>query len=335
MSLTDSFGSYSQDLIDKFGRDLLDRYGVDACEAAAVLDDADISKGTARSYKPQVRQVIEELDSTDPDPGGVVDFILSTDKKNSTKSVMLVAMKKYYREIGQSQKAEELDEAAKEQGFNDLDFQRGMEVEQWITVEEVERIFDTLLPTGDNTVNEIAGPDKTFLLSLEHKALFATLYYTGCRVGEICRDTDNECALQVEDLYPESNQIEVYRLKKGSTVKREIRVVPDELLAILAHYMEEYEVSEGDIFDFGKRTAQNRISDIDKAYKYAFGEFDHMENLTPHKNRHGRVTAIANHSSLEDAGEYVSHSSLDITKAYRHIDTEDQKAMLPEFEEED
>ncbi len=106
--------------------------------------------------------------------------------------------------------------------------------------------------------------------------------------------------------------------------------VPQELIDILNEYMKAKDISSGQIFPFTTRTAQNRIKDIDKAYKHAFGGFEHMDKLTPHKFRHGRITDLANNSSLEEAGQYVDHASPETTDQYRHLATEEQRDILPE-----
>jgi len=320
---------------DEYSKDLLYKYGLEACKAASQLDNSDISERTVRSYKPQVRQIISHLKETNPDPTDVVKIIAEVDKKGSTKNIMVVAMKKYYEQIGEHNRGEELHNLAKNGGIAEIDFNRETEVEEWITKEEIERIEEHILPPSGTRWHEIDGPTDSYVITLEHKALVMTLFYTGARVGEICKRDTDDTALEVADLYPESDQIKLYRLKKkGAGYKRDMKVEPQKLWGILDEYMREYGINEGPLFSFVKRTAQNRITDIDGAYKFIFGDFEHMDKLTPHQLRHGRVIDLANHAELEDAGQYVEHSSTQITNAYRHLTSEQQREILPEKTDE-
>lgn len=336
MALEDFGTAYPEEAIKEHGKRLLEKYGVDACDAALKLEEANISDGTARSYKPQVRQIIAKLRDENPSPTEVLDVIADADKKPSTKNIMVVAMKKYYQQIGESHKGEKLHDLARDSGIAEIDFNREMEVEEWIRKEEVEQIEEHILPPKGSRWHEIDGPGQSYVISLEHKALVMTLFYTGARVGEICKRNKDDEALKVEDLYPQSDQIRLYRLKKqGKGYKRDMKVVPEKLWDVLEEYMDEYDINEGELFPFVKRTAQNRISEVGEAYEFSFGEFEHMESLTPHKLRHGRITDLANHSGLEEAGQYVEHSSTEITNAYRHLAAEQQRDILPEESDEE
>lgn len=339
----DTYGAdYTQDDVERFGKRMLDKYGLFACKQAAKLEDANIDSDTARTYKPQVRQVISELYEENPDPREVVEIIGDADKKATTKNMMVVAMKKYYRTIGSRDRGEELHELAKDKGVAEINFNREMEVEEWITKDEVERIEEYILPDDGRTINEMNGANQSWVITLEHKALVMTLFYTGCRVGEICSRTNEDEALCLDDLYWESQQMRLYRLKKrGKGYKRDMKVAPQKLWDVLEEYIESYGIgddAEPDedvrLFPFVKRTAQNRITDVHEAYQYMFGDFEHMDKLTPHKFRHGRVTDIANHSSLEEAGQFVEHSSQEITDNYRHLAAEQQRQILPEEADE-
>jgi len=333
----DNFGTaVDAQQAEEFGRGLIEKYGVEACEEAAVLDEAPISDGTATSYKPQVRQVISKLEPN-PSVSNVVDAIIDSDKSSSTKNVMVMAMRKYYVEKGERDKSQSLQEQMKRNDMAEVDFSQEMQVENWITKEEVERIEEHILPAKGSRANNISGVETTYSISLEHKALLMTLFYTGCRVGEICRQNSDDVALSLDDLYWDDGEAMLYRLKKkDSGYTRDMKVLPNKLWDVLDEYLEVYEPQErpdnpdGHIFPFTTRTAQNRIKDVGQCYNFMFGEFDHTDRLTPHKFRHGRVTDLANNSSLDDAGEYVEHASRDTTMKYRHTSTERQKEILPE-----
>lgn len=298
------------------------KYTPTACEAADKLDDTSLSDGTLTTYKPQVRKVVSSL-GKDPDPERVIDFIRDEKCAGSTKNVMVMAIKKYYQAIDSFGKSEKLSNLAE---IKDLakDYSSSMKVNEWVTKDEVEKILDKLCPDSDEKTKLVQMGDKSFIATQEHKAIVATLYYTGLRVSEAIM-------LEVDDFYFEDNEVEVYRLKKGGDVVKRDRIhQSDEYLDVIKDYMEWHDIKSGRIFDFTTRTVENRVNDIEEVFKYAYGGFKECENLTPHKFRHGRVTAIANTSGLEAASQYVDHESIETTQAYRHITTEDQIDMLPE-----
>jgi len=332
MALSDEFGhNYSQEQIDQYGKTLLDQYGIEACEAASILDNLDITADTASSYKPQVRQVLSEHNNVNPTPRSAAECISDADKKSSSKSLMVSAMEKYYKAIDESGKAEKLRTIAKNEGIVEKDFSVESDISGWITKEEVMQIHDDILPDKGERINRLTFSDKSWAITYEHRALVMTLYYTACRVGEICKRDSDDNGLTVEDIDMEKNSVEVYRLKKGGRgYKRDIIAVPQDFIDIIQDYIDIKGIDSGILFDFTTRTAQNRIKDIDKAYKHVYGGYKNMDTLTPHKFRHGRITDIANNSSLEDAGQYVDHASPKTTNQYRHLGAEEQRDILPE-----
>lgn len=330
MSLESEFGSqYSQEEIDEFGGRVLKKYGIEACEAAQVIEKTNLSTGSLSSYKPQIRQVISEAGTKDPDIDTALEIISNSNKEGSTKSIMVSAIKKYYQAIEEDEKAEEFHKKAKRSDIDSDAFKGGMEVNEWLTVDEVQRIIDHILPDDGEVENKIESSGKIWFITFEHRAMFETLYFTGCRVGEVAM-------LDVDDLYFDSNQVKVYRTKKGGDKPvRDMIAVPEKYMKTMEQYINQRDINSGNIFDYTPRTIQNRISDINDLYNFVFGEFNHTEDLTPHKLRHARVTAIANESGLDKAGEFVSHSSVETTKGYRHLAVEDQRSILPEEQDEE
>lgn len=329
MSLDDAYDIPSQESIDKFGKQLIQRYGEMPCQEAEVLDQTSLSSGSLSTYKPQLRQIIKFAGEPNPPIEVVLDFIEDSEKSGSTNNVALMAAKKYYNAIGEFTKAEDLSKAIEQDVNNNFDFSQGMSVKGWLTVDEIDLIFEHICPPQGESSHEVSAGGAEYFINIEHKAVFAALYYTGMRVGEIVM-------LRVEDIYPRNNEVEAYRLKKqGNEIPREMIAVPQQLIDILQEYMEFEDITSGRVFRFTSRTAERRIDVINTAYKTYFGEFDHADKLTPHTLRHSRVTAIANHSSIEEAGKYVGHSSPEITSAYRHLATEEQRKILPENAEVD
>lgn len=337
MSLTDEFSTEDvEGNAGKYGKRMLSKYGLEVCEAASVIDEQNVTESTATSYKSQVRQVLYDCDDMCPTPRDAADHISDIDKKSSTKSLMVSAMECYYSAIDEHDLGNELRDICNSRGITDKNFNTESTISGWITKDEVDNIHDHLLPDKGDNIKKLDFTDSTWVLSAEHKALAMTLYYTACRVGELCRQDSNDEALRVEDIYEDDCQLEVYRLKKGGKgYKRDMIAVPQELIDILNDYLNMKDIKEGHVFPFTTRTAQNRIREIDEAYKHAFGDFEHMDKLTPHKFRHGRITDIANNSSLEKAGQYVDHASPETTNQYRHLATEEQRDILPENNTDD
>jgi len=235
-----------------------------------------------------------------------------------------VSMSPYYIAIGESEKAEKFDNKVKKSNIDSEVFDGDMSIKEWLTVDEVEHIIDYMLPPDDEKQITLGGGDNQWIITQEHRAMFETLYYTGCRVGELP-------LLDIDDFNFEDNSVHVYRLKKsGSEPKRDMIAVPDSYMKTMKSYLDIYNLDDGDMFRYGKRTIQDRVKDISEAYIHSYGEFEQTESLTPHKVRHARVTAIANNSSIDKAGEFVDHSSLETTKAYRHLAVEEQRDILPE-----
>jgi len=324
MSL-DQFGTvYDDSYIEQFGKSLLDKYGPLACEEAHRLHESNLSDGSLTSYKPHVRNLISQVGEENPSIEQSLQIIKEADKSGSTKGVMVSAIKKYYESIGELEKAEEFHREAKRSGIVDEAFSGGMEVEEWLTVDEVDKIIELMLPDYGEEKSEIGYGSPVWQLTFEHRAMFETLYYTGCRVGEIP-------LLQVEDFDLENNNVQVYRLKKrGKEPKRDMIAIPNDYSKTVKEYLENQDKEQGPVFDYTSRVIQDRIKDISEAYIHSYGDFEQAKKLTPHKLRHARVTAIANESGLEEAGEFVDHSSLDTTKAYRHLSVENQRDILPE-----
>jgi len=324
MSLEDSYNAPSSEQLEQFSKQLINTYGIMPCEEAEVLNDTSLSEGSLSTYKPQLRQILKFAGQPNPPVEAVIDFIENRDKSGSTNNVAIMAAKKYYNAIGEFTKAEELSNVIEQDVGNNFDFNSGMDVKGWLTVDEIDLVFDYLCPDEGEISHVVSAGGTEYILNIEHKALFAALYYTGLRVNEVVM-------LKVDDLYPNSLEMNVYRLKKaGNDIPREMIAIPQELVNILNEYMEHKDIRSGEIFKFSDRTAERRMEAINTAYKMAIGQFEHTEKLTPHVLRHSRVTAIANHSSIDEAGQYVGHSSPEITSAYRHLATEEQRKILPE-----
>lgn len=309
--------SYSTD-------DSVDKYGKLACKCAEKIDDAVIADSSKEIYAGKVRKLISELDEEIPDPQTVIDHISDRGTSPSTKNVSVMAMKTYYKVCDEFGLAEKLGQLSELEDFSPDDFTSEMKVEEWVTEDEVKKMLDKLCPDGTNKTCIVNLGQSDFMGTQEHKALVATLYYTGLRVSECLM-------IEVEHIDFEDNEMTVFRNKKGGNEpKKDTIRITDEYIEVIQNYMEVKDISEGLLFDMTTATVRNRIDEIEEGFKGLFYEFEQCEDLTPHKFRHGRVTEIAKTSSLEAAGEFVDHESIDTTMGYKHITTNDQEGILPE-----
>lgn len=316
-----SFGSSTDKMVD--------RYGEMACECADKIDEAVIAESSKNVYRGKVRMVLSELGEEHPSPEDVIEHIASKDSSVSTKNVSVMAMKTYYKVMDDFKSAEKLGQLSEMKDFSSDGYESSMEIDEWVTEKEVLRILDKMCPEEGEASTMVSAGDKAFNATKEHKALVATLYYTGLRVSEALM-------IEVSHLDFENKEATVFRSKKGGNKLKKDKIrMSSEFIGILKDYIDIYDITDGLLFDFTTRTAQNRISEINEAYQTIFGNFEHCENLHPHKFRHGRVTAIANASDLEAAGNFVDHESMDTTMAYKHTTTEDQEGILPEDEREE
>jgi len=86
MSLQSEFGNdFTNEDIDKYGKRMLDKYGLLACQEASKLEDTTLSQGSLRSYKPQVRDIVNRVEEENPDIEDTLQAIKDCDKEGSTK----------------------------------------------------------------------------------------------------------------------------------------------------------------------------------------------------------------------------------------------------------
>lgn len=317
--------------LDSFTDDKkVDKYGKLACECGKKIDDAVIADSSKEIYAGKVRKLISEVEEEIPDPDSVIQVVSNRDTTTSTKNVTIMAMKTYYKVCERFDLSEELGQLAEMEDFSPEGFTTEMEVEEWITEEEVLKIIDQLCPKGSDETRIVNLGPSQIITNQDHKALVAALYYTALRVSE--------CLLiEVEHIDFEDKEMTVFRSKKGGNkLKKDNIRITDEFIEVIEDYMEAKGIESGKLFRFSKGTVENRINEVEEAYTTLHDEgFDNCDNLTPHKFRHGRVTEIANASSLEDAGEFVDHESIDTTMGYKHTTTSDQEGILPEDQRSD
>lgn len=317
--------------LDSFTSDKkVEQYGELACKCGQMIDDAVIADSSKKIYAGKVRKLISEIEEEIPDPETVISTVSDRENSPSTKNVTIMAMKTYYKTQDRFDLAEKLGQLAEMEDFSPEGFSTEMEVEEWITEDEVLQIIEELCPKGSNESRIVnLGPNQ-FISNQEHKALVAALYYTGLRVSECLM-------IEVEHIDFEGGEMKVFRSKKGGNkLKQDTIRITDEFIEIIEDYMEAKDISEGELFRFSKGTVENRINEVEDAFnKMHLNGFENCDNLTPHKFRHGRVTEIANASSLEDAGEFVDHESIDTTMGYKHTTTDNQEGILPEDQRSD
>jgi len=281
MSLSDEFGKgYTQEQIDKFGNRMLDKYGLAACRAAEKIE-TQVKESSAKTYKPQIRQLINRVGKEVPEPGEAAEFIKSSEKQLDTKRMMFSAVKAYYLAVNR-------------QGYADkIDTEYSLENPKASTMDEntlsatvLERIGTEILPETGKTMRQV-GDDRVYIISLEHKALFYTIYATGYGANKLCMRDGNDDCVEVSDLDTQENTIKV-PITDGDSgdTTHDTKRVGEDCMNVITKYLEQQSISEGPVFNFTSRTALNRLAEVEDAYKSMGYEFENVDKLTP--------TALAN-----------------------------------------
>lgn len=281
MSLSDEFGEgYTREQIDRFGNRMLDKYGLAACQAAEKIE-TQVKESSAKTYKPQIRQLISCVGEEVPKPRDAAEFIKDSEKQLDTKRMMFSAVKAYYLAINRPQYAEDIDtkHSLKHSETDTMD-------KNTLSTTVLERIGTEILPETGKAMRRV-GDDRVYIISLEHKALFYAMYATEYGANKLCmRDGEDDC-VEVSDLDTQENTIKV-PITDGDSgdTTHDTKRVGEECMDTITRYLEQQNIEEGPVFNFTSRTALNRLAEIENAYKSMDYEFENIDKLTP--------TAISN-----------------------------------------
>lgn len=172
-----------------------------------------------------------------------------------------------------------------------------------MTPEEVRKMLD--------------APDRSTLQGLRDHAMLSTMFFTGCRISEVC-------SLQVKDFYEEQGfWLLDFKVKGG---KRNRLAIHPELQPDLKRYLDEaghgYD-PKSFLFLPVKASAKN----ADPSRKLGRRNIDHLFNkyaaqagiagITPHSARATFITqALENNCPIEAVQKTVGHSQIKTTQMY-------------------
>jgi hypothetical protein len=281
MSLSDEFGKgYTQEQIDKFGNRMLDKYGLAACRAAEKVE-TQVKESSAKTYKPQIRQLINRVGKEVPEPEEAAEFIKSSEKQVDTKRMMFSAVKAYYLAVNRPEYVDKIDTEYSLENPKASTMDKNT-----LSATVLERIGTEILPKTGKTMRQV-GDDRVYIISLEHKALFYTIYATGYGANKLCMRDGNDDCVEVSDLDTQENAIKV-PITDGDSgdTTHDTKRVGEDCMNVITKYLEQQNISEGPVFNFTSRTALNRLAEIEDAYKSMGYEFENVDKLTP--------TALAN-----------------------------------------
>ncbi|MCF6245880.1 MAG: tyrosine-type recombinase/integrase [Desulfobacula sp.] len=160
-------------------------------------------------------------------------------------------------------------------------------------------------------------PDPFKLQGLRDKAILSTLFFTGCRVSEVCK-------LKVKDFYQEQGfYIMDFWVKGGKrnrlAINQELQITIREYLRMAGHE------DEKESFLFlpvkhapGKTDKKRKMSrkTIDYLFK-KYAKLALLDGVTPHSARATFITqALENNCPIEAVQKTVGHSQIKTTQMY-------------------
>jgi len=162
--------------------------------------------------------------------------------------------------------------------------------------------------------------------SVEEQALIITLYSTGARIGELCgNSTKGTRGILIEDFDAEKMTAEIRTGEKWSERVAKLGKARTLIYMHLAEWakkvMQIYigERTQGPIFTFGPSEAYTMVKRCAKRVGLSF---------SPHALRHSCCTTLVQKGvGIEYAGQVLGHSSVETTRGYLHLTTDDLAEM--------
>lgn len=162
--------------------------------------------------------------------------------------------------------------------------------------------------------------DGTF--DVRDRALLATLYDTGIRVGEAVN-------LDISDIDFENNWIFIKRRKGGGLPQN----IPfqEKTKAILLKYLNERKnKSINDDALFIGKNGRIAVSTVERIIKSG-GRMIINKNITPHYLRHAKATHLREAGlAIEDIKDFLGHRNIQVTMRYARLIPSELKKKLPE-----
>lgn len=161
------------------------------------------------------------------------------------------------------------------------------------------------------------APDTDTLKGIRDKAILATLFYTGCRVSEVC-------TLKVKDFYREQGYYVLDFWVKGGkrnrlAIHQELQILITDYLRVAGHDTENGSYlfltmrNAPDLSDPARKLSRKTVDYLFKKYaKQAF-----LYGVTPHSARATFITqALENNCPIEAVQKTVGHSQIKTTQMY-------------------
>lgn len=163
----------------------------------------------------------------------------------------------------------------------------------------------------------LEAPDTETLNGIRDKAILATLFYTGCRVSEVCK-------LKIKDFYREQGYYVLDFWVKGGkrnrlAIHQELQILINDYLRVAGHDMESnYYLflpmrNAPNVSDATRKLSRKTVDYLFKKYaKQAF-----LSGVTPHSARATFITqALENNCPIEAVQKTVGHSQIKTTQMY-------------------
>ena len=142
----------------------------------------------------------------------------------------------------------------------------------------------------------------------KHRLIFAFLYATGLRIGELLN-------LRIADVDLER---QVVHVKKGKGKKDRITLLSNELIPVILAYFEHYKPNYW--FIEGPTRKRYTASSVRTSLKEATEKAGLSKHVTPHTFRHSFATHLHEHGTdIRNIQELLGHNSPDTTMIYTYI----------------
>nr|WP_319491042.1 tyrosine-type recombinase/integrase [uncultured Desulfobacter sp.] len=171
--------------------------------------------------------------------------------------------------------------------------------------------------TPDEVRKMLSAPDTDTLKGIRDKAILATLFYTGCRVSEVC-------TLKVKDFYQEQGyHVLDFWVKGGKrnrlAIHQELQILINSYLNVACHGMENSSYlflpvrNAPNCSDPGRKLSRKTVDYLFKRYAKQAS----LYGVTPHSARATFITqALENNCPIEAVQKTVGHSQIKTTQMY-------------------